>query len=146
MLFMDALELDLQDRDKGLPDLQPGNVDRELCKAYVAFNSRSNRPYTNIYAGYWGCGTFGGNVGIKALIQWCAASLAGCPLTFICSKDGSHAFGRELEEFVAEAAAQSVTAEILARILRNLEPDSIHDGESTLAIVRERLRNGEGTT
>ena len=47
---------------------------------------------------------------------------------------------------MAEAAAQSVTAEILARILRNLEPDSIHDGESTLAVVRERLRNGEGTT
>ena len=85
MLFMDALELDLESNDEGLPDLAPGNVQRELLKACVAFQSGRSRqePYSAIYTGYWGCGSFGGNVEVKALIQWCAASIAGCPLRFV---------------------------------------------------------------
>ncbi|GAB1310607.1 poly(ADP-ribose) glycohydrolase [Madurella fahalii] len=40
MLFMDALELDMvEHRDLVLPDLQPGNIDREVRKAYTAFAS-----------------------------------------------------------------------------------------------------------
>ena len=100
MLFMDALELDLYDRDVGLPDLQPGNVDREFRKAYTAFSSykQSTRTaYPMIYTGYWGFETFGGNPVVKSLIQWCAASLAGCDLTFVCSGEERRVFRKNLE-------------------------------------------------
>jgi poly(ADP-ribose) glycohydrolase len=43
MLFMDALELDMFDRDELVPDLLPGYVDRELRKAYTAFSSMFSR-------------------------------------------------------------------------------------------------------
>jgi poly(ADP-ribose) glycohydrolase len=141
MLFMDALELDLLDRDKGLPDLQPGNVDRELRKAYTAFQSykRSDRAaYSTIYAGYWGCGTFGGNVGVKSLIQWCAASLAGCDLTFMCSGE-RRAFGNDLEQFVNEVKAKSSATEIID-ILRHLQPGDVKPSDSVLAIVKSKIQ------
>ena len=140
MLFMDALELDLLDREKGLPDLQPGNVDRELRKAYTAIQSykRSNRAaYSTIYTGYWGCGTFGGNVGVKSLIQWCAASFAGCDLRFICSGERG-VFGNELKQFVNEVKGKCSASEIID-IFRRLRPEDAKPGESVLTIVRSKI-------
>ncbi|KUL92501.1 hypothetical protein ZTR_02318 [Talaromyces verruculosus] len=90
MLFMDALELDGHDPDGVLPDLLPGHLERELQKAYTAFSSS---PYVSIFTGLWGCQSFGGNPQIKTIIQWCAASLAGVPLNFVCSS--------QQEEFAA---------------------------------------------
>ena len=94
MLFMDALELDSFDTQDGhfVPDLLSGNVDRELTKAYTAFNSglkiacsgSDSDAYSEVVTGLWGCGAFGGNKEIKTLIQWCAASMANVPLTFVC--------------------------------------------------------------
>jgi poly(ADP-ribose) glycohydrolase len=91
MLFMDALELDSFETGAGLsvPDLLPGNVDRELTKAYTAFSSgQPVNPaagrYTEVVTGLWGCRAFGGNKEIKTVIQWCAASLADVPLAFVC--------------------------------------------------------------
>ena len=94
MLFMDALELDYFDTQDGhfVPDLLSGNVDRELTKAYTAFNSglkmacsgSDSDAYSEVVTGLWGCGAFGGNKEIKTLIQWCAASMANVPLTFVC--------------------------------------------------------------
>jgi poly(ADP-ribose) glycohydrolase len=94
MLFMDALEFDSFETGAGLsvPDLLPGNVDRELTKAYTAFSSGqpliavnpSAARYTEVVTGLWGCRAFGGNKEIKTVIQWCAASLADVPLAFVC--------------------------------------------------------------
>lgn len=90
MLFMDALELDSFDTREGrfIPDLLPGNVDREFTKAYTAFQSGHDSVelphYTEVVTGLWGCRAFGGNAQIKTIIQWCAASLSGVPLTFMC--------------------------------------------------------------
>jgi poly(ADP-ribose) glycohydrolase len=102
MLFMDALELDSYETGPGLPvpDLLPGNVDRELTKAYAAFNSALNlvgtesavAVYTEVVTGLWGCRAFGGNKEIKTLIQWCAASVAGVPLVFICEEVSTAVF------------------------------------------------------
>jgi poly(ADP-ribose) glycohydrolase len=94
MLFMDALELDLSDTGEGfsVPDLLPGNVDRELTKAYSAFSSGlklsstelATAAYVEVVTGLWGCRAFGGNKEIKTVIQWCAASIAGVSLAFVC--------------------------------------------------------------
>lgn len=77
---MDALELDAYDGTTQAPDLLPGNLGRELRKAYTAFSSSEfGKPYQHTVAGLWGCGLFCGNPQIKTLIQWIAASSAGVP-------------------------------------------------------------------
>jgi poly(ADP-ribose) glycohydrolase len=70
MLFIDALELDMYNRAEAVPDLFPSNVEREIRKSYTAFSSRSskNEQHTEIFTGLWGCGTFGGDWQIKAII------------------------------------------------------------------------------
>ena len=142
MIFMDAIELDLVECDFGLPDLLPGNVERELRKAYTGFYSykQSNRPaYSKIYRGFWGCGTFGGNLGIKTLIQWCAASFAGCSLTFICSGDERRNFGDQLEEFVGNMKGK-ITADEFVDVLKKMKPEDVGPGESPLIVVRNIIR------
>ncbi|MBZ6373442.1 MAG: hypothetical protein LBE67_00040 [Kocuria palustris] len=57
-----------------------GYLHRELMKAYTAFCSHCYRntrePYSFVTTGLWGCGAFGGNRQVKAIIQWYAAPLA----------------------------------------------------------------------
>ena len=53
-------------------------TDRELLKAYVGFNVVEK---IDIISGNWGCGAFGGDIQLKFLIQWMAASL--CEKTLI---------------------------------------------------------------
>lgn len=140
MLFMHALELDLESCEEDLPDLQGGNIERELRKAYTAFSSRADPQYSNIYTGYWGCGTFGSNRGVKAIVQWCAASLVRSPLTFICSNVQHRDFGVALERFVAEMTAQGASAELLLEVSRNLQPASVNDATQVFDAVSEGVK------
>ena len=58
---------------------KPGLMCRELNKAYTGFMSQDTTPSGNLAAvatGNWGCGAFGGEAHLKAIIQWMAASLA----------------------------------------------------------------------
>ncbi|KDO20439.1 hypothetical protein SPRG_14311 [Saprolegnia parasitica CBS 223.65] len=54
---------------------------RELHKACVGFGALPDEPLTAphraIATGNWGCGVFGGDVQLKFLLQWVAASLQG---------------------------------------------------------------------
>ncbi len=81
MLFMDALELDMAEAGDRLPDLLPGNMDREVRKAYTAFSSGG---FSEIRTGLWGCGAFCGDPGIKTLLLWIAASMAALRLVVVC--------------------------------------------------------------
>ncbi|KAJ8111664.1 hypothetical protein ONZ43_g5566 [Nemania bipapillata] len=67
MLFMDALELDLESDENGLPDLAPENLTREVNKAATAFSSGL---YEVIYSPLWGCGAFGGDPFVKVALLW----------------------------------------------------------------------------
>lgn len=163
MLFMDALELDLADRSAGLPDLQAGNVQRELRKAYTAFRSNNHlpvpfpfpfpfppetttaQPYSAIYTGLWGCGSFGGNAAIKTMVQWCAASLAGSELKILCSGPEQGGFGEGLGGFVeAVAGMGGVGTGELVRVLLELRPGCLWEvegvGEGAWDYVLEELR------
>lgn len=100
MLFMDALELDgAEYPDLALPDLQPGNMSREIRKAYTAFSSGG---FKEVRTGLWGCGTFGGDRETKMLLVWIAASLAGVRLVITCDHDLA-VFAEELQLTVGEA-------------------------------------------
>ncbi|KEG15198.1 putative poly(ADP-ribose) glycohydrolase [Trypanosoma grayi] len=62
-------------------------VMRETQKAYVAFKGVSNSTLASVHSGpvatgNWGCGAFHGDVELKLMIQWCAASQAGRPLIY----------------------------------------------------------------
>ncbi|KAJ7673983.1 hypothetical protein DFH06DRAFT_1266769 [Mycena polygramma] len=112
MLFMDALALDNYDTTTSTPDLLPGNVDRELTKAYTAFASYGDAaPYETVVTGHWGCRAFGGNREIKSIIQWCAASLAG-----------GDSFASDFGRLTSRAIAHRWTVHAVIEILRQMEP------------------------
>jgi poly(ADP-ribose) glycohydrolase len=53
---------------------------RELMKAYTGFSSCDEAE--QIVTGNWGCGIFGGDIKVKFIIQWLAASMAGKNIIF----------------------------------------------------------------
>lgn len=120
MLFADALELD--GYSEPLPDLMAGNVKREFDKALTAFASGTQK-YSKIMTGLWGCGAFGGNPAVKALIQWSAASTAGVPLVLTCSNHDHSIFGEQLIVFVDDVLAEGVSIEELMKSLEDLRSE-----------------------
>lgn len=86
-LFLDALEMDGEERGK---DLDPQNVYRELRKLACGFNALGSyadadddrAPRTGdgkkvVVISPWGCGAFGGDFHIKLLLIWICASAYG---------------------------------------------------------------------
>ncbi|KAF2211053.1 hypothetical protein CERZMDRAFT_98787 [Cercospora zeae-maydis SCOH1-5] len=79
-IVADALELDVQDSTDGeLPDLRPENLDREVRKLYAAFAGvkLTCRAPMKIRIPPWGCGAFGGDLGVNVQCMRMAAGLAG---------------------------------------------------------------------
>ncbi|KAJ7058923.1 hypothetical protein C8F01DRAFT_1147529 [Mycena amicta] len=147
MLFMDALPLDSYDTSSSsaiIPDLLqvPGNVQRELRKAYTAFSSysgaylsnpgsESTNHYDEIITGHWGCGSFGGNKQVKSTIQWCAASLAGTGgLRFICwaSEGQGDSFPDAFREFADVVQTEGWTVRDVLGVLVDIEPGDVSVG------------------
>ena len=116
-LAIDALIYDDVEQQFNMMD-----VGRELVKAYCAFSfpsdplipdsvvqdSRakarfnSSANYEVISTGNWGCGAFRGDVQLKFVIQWIAATLAGRPIRYFPFTDpaalGVEAFAREVRK------------------------------------------------
>ena len=100
----DAVRFDIKTGPYPQMQWEESYLRRELRKALVAFAVPGGGPAPVVATGNWGCGAFGGNVHLKALLQWAAASLAQCPeLRY-------HAFGAEdgLLAPALEAAVQHV--------------------------------------
>ncbi|KAF3912199.1 hypothetical protein ABW21_db0208438 [Orbilia brochopaga] len=82
MLFLNATELDAVDdeQDGLLPDFLPGMLEKDLLKAYTGFHgvfsSPSEASKHRIIAPPWGCGAFSGDIRVKLLLLWIAASFA----------------------------------------------------------------------
>ena len=141
MLFMDALELDLVESGhphsgESIPDLMPACLHRELVKAYTAFCSHCCRnvrkPYSFVTTGLWGCGAFGGNRQVKAIIQWTAASMANVPeLRYVLAGPEQKGFGDELRRFVGL---------VTERTRRELEPQKLFD---VLVRLGTEIQNGK---
>jgi poly(ADP-ribose) glycohydrolase len=127
MLFMDALELDGYDTTtvSSLPDLLPGNVRRELQKAYCAFTSGDEKcRYPLVVTGLWGCGAFGGDKSVKTLVQWCAAALTGTRLKLVL-EEKMRAFADELRRFGEEVMRAGITVGQVVSVLENLKPEEV---------------------
>ncbi len=58
-------------------------------RAAVAESSRAMGPGTAVavHSGFWGCGAFGGNRTLMALLQWIAADMAGIDLLVLHTAD-----------------------------------------------------------
>ncbi|KAL2264251.1 hypothetical protein VTK26DRAFT_9027 [Humicola hyalothermophila] len=132
MLFMDALELDMAEAWDSLPDLLPGNMDREIRKAYTALSSGG---YREIRTGLWGCGAFCGDPGVKMLLVWLAASLAGTTLVVVCDGTGQ-AFAEQFRRVADKARVLRDTTELHQMLMQ--APRSLVKGE-TLAWFEEQL-------
>ena len=80
------------------PEVQFDSVklDRELNKAFVAFQKHGEERMAAVATGNWGCGAFGGDVRLKLVLQLLAASEAGRDVAYFTFGD------RELVEEGAE--------------------------------------------
>ncbi len=133
MLFMDALELDMAEAGNRLPDLLPGNIDREVRKAYTAFLSGG---FSEVRTGLWGCGAFCGDPGIKMLLLWLAASMAGLRLVVVCDSTDLE-FAKDLR-CVAGMARDVLRDTAGLRQLLGEAPPSLLRGQS-LSWIRGQL-------
>ncbi|KAK6516412.1 hypothetical protein TWF506_006322 [Arthrobotrys conoides] len=93
-LFLNATELDtveVPERKDGngmLPDFLPGVLQKDFLKAYTGFfgvfdsqaRKEGKKKNQRIVATPWGSGAFGGDVRVKLLILWVAASFAAARL------------------------------------------------------------------
>jgi poly(ADP-ribose) glycohydrolase len=119
MLFMDALELDGESDNRGLPDLAPGNLLREVNKAAIAFSSSA---YDVVYSPLWGCGAFGGDPFVKVLLLWCAASVASVPLRIICDSE-SEEIAKCLDHLIEAVKKRLETAQDVMCLLESMPRD-----------------------
>ena len=74
--------------------------------------------------GNWGCGCFGGDLQLKALLQWMAASRAGRAMVYYPFGD-SRAAG--LEEVSARLLAAKTTVGQLGKLLFNAPEEVLRD-------------------
>ncbi|THC91409.1 hypothetical protein EYZ11_009138 [Aspergillus tanneri] len=114
----------------------PGYLDRELMKAYTAFCSHCYRnirkPYSFVTIGLSGCGAFGGNRQVKAIIQCYAASISNVPeIRYVLGGAEQKVFGDELNRFIGRL--QSTTR-------RELEPRKLFD---VLVRLGTDIQNGK---
>jgi poly(ADP-ribose) glycohydrolase len=91
---------------------------RELGKARSGF-LRDARAIP-VATGNWGCGVFGGDPALKAVLQWLAASAEGRALHYFSFRDPRIG---DLAAFVATAQKRVGTVgELFQRLLMNCEP------------------------
>jgi poly(ADP-ribose) glycohydrolase len=82
--------------------------------------------------GNWGCGVFGGDLRLKALLQWIAASRAGRTILYFPYGD-SRATG--LGAAVARLLAAKMTVGQLARALLKADSKSLQGGRALDAVL-----------
>uniref|UniRef100_A0A6Q2ZIS9 poly(ADP-ribose) glycohydrolase n=1 Tax=Esox lucius TaxID=8010 RepID=A0A6Q2ZIS9_ESOLU len=84
IVAMDALKF-----KNFLEQFQPENINRELNKAYCGFSRPGVRgqDLSAVATGNWGCGVFGGDARLKALLQMLAAAEAGRDVAYFTFGD-----------------------------------------------------------
>ena len=144
-----AVDATQYDRRQVMRQFAPEAIERELNKALVGFSPPPPRPRrlhgsgTNtadagelteptgacadaaspqpVCTGNWGCGAFGGDLELKAMIQWLAASVAGRPrvayLTF-----GDERLSSALASLSGRLRSLGCLASDLAQLLSRFHP------------------------
>ncbi|KAM4715523.1 poly(ADP-ribose) glycohydrolase [Anableps anableps] len=72
-----------------LEQFHPNKINRELNKAYCGFShpEKESQNLAAVATGNWGCGVFGGDARLKALIQMLAAAEAGRDVAYFTFGD-----------------------------------------------------------
>ncbi len=107
---------------------------RELEKCRLALSS--NQCTSKVFAtGNWGCGIFGGDPQMKAVIQWLAASVAGKTVVY-CPFDNP-----ELERLpeLVECGVNESVGSVFQAIVENLTNNKL-SGSNTIDILAIRIR------
>lgn len=85
---------------------------RELNKALAGFlpedSDRTLRSFRDVATGNWGCGAFLGNVSLKAVLQWMAASVAGRRLWYFPFDQSK--FATSFEHFIRTICPGATTS------------------------------------
>ncbi|XP_058507444.1 poly(ADP-ribose) glycohydrolase isoform X1 [Solea solea] len=95
----------------------PEKMTRELNKAYCGFSrsSANSKHLSAVATGNWGCGAFGGDTRLKALIQLMAASEAGRDVAYFTFGDAQ--LMRDVHEMHTFLTKRQVTVGRLYRLL-----------------------------
>eukprot|EP01006_Ploeotia_vitrea_P050390 TRINITY_DN67455_c1_g1_i1.p1 TRINITY_DN67455_c1_g1~~TRINITY_DN67455_c1_g1_i1.p1 ORF type:complete len:440 (-),score=37.22 TRINITY_DN67455_c1_g1_i1:78-1397(-) len=103
---------------------------REAVKALAGFKGS-----TTVATGNWGCGAFGGDAQLKALLQWIAATVAGCKELVYCVWDNEPlaAALTQLQQ------VQGLTVGKLWTILLKFEVSKPEDERSVMEYVMSAL-------
>lgn len=100
-----------------LEQFLPEKMTRELNKAYCGFfrNNANSKHLSAIATGNWGCGAFGGDTRLKALIQLMAAAEAGRDMAYFTFGDAQ--LMRDVHEIHSFLTERQVTVGRLYNLL-----------------------------
>ncbi|EDQ86467.1 uncharacterized protein MONBRDRAFT_33864 [Monosiga brevicollis MX1] len=140
LVAMDALEIMTNRLDQYATTHQL----RELRKASAAFDVAADRlvdPQRRIIAtGNWGCGIFGGDRQLKALLQWMAASALNYDLRYHTFDQTESAFGRDLRALARHVTLQPTT---VAQLWQALQTSLETSSRNLLARILKHLQRSE---
>ncbi|XP_071371738.1 poly(ADP-ribose) glycohydrolase [Centroberyx affinis] len=132
-----------------LEQFHPEKMTRELNKAYCGFfrNNSNNQHLSAVATGNWGCGAFGGDTRLKALIQLMAAAEAGRDVAYFTFGDAQ--LMRDVHEMHTFLTKRQITvgrlygllnqySSVVCKNCRTIRPDVslygfIHERVSSLA-------------
>lgn len=98
-----------------------GTLEDEMDSPDACAPEGELRPLLPLCTGNWGCGAFGGDLQLKAMIQWAAASAAGRPLmTYLTFSD--EALADSLTRLTARLRQNGCTVAQLVRLLARFQP------------------------
>jgi len=105
-------------RDKS-QQFERKEFEREINKAFCAFYSKSGDT-TKIATGHWGCGAFGGDKELKAILQLLAASEAGRDIIYCMPGED---FQKQFKKTVDILDTAGATTGQVFRAVEEFDPD-----------------------
>jgi len=119
------------------------NIDRELNKAFVAFQNRQVTSLQAVATGNWGCGAFGGDPRLKLLLQLMAAAETGRDVVYFTFGDSSLVRdGGDMYNFLQR---EKVSVGELYRIIRSFGTAGRQlEGKELFKFIFEQVKSNGG--
>ncbi|XP_016993582.2 poly(ADP-ribose) glycohydrolase [Drosophila takahashii] len=116
-------------------------MERELNKAYIGFVHWMITPPPGVATGNWGCGAFGGDPYLKALLQLMVCAQLGRPLAYYTF--GNTEFRDDFHDMWLFFRSEGTTVQQLWRVLRSFSRLVKEKGSKNLNLyefIREELK------
>lgn len=139
--------------DRTTKQYEVNDMLRELTKLWVGLSSEGWPPeeaagrggsgtsgagHEAFATGNWGCGAFGGDLALKAMLQWMAASRAGRTVCY-------YPFGDARADGLTEVSAKLLTAKVtvgqLSKVLFESSAEVLRGGGGAYAVALAALSN-----